>query len=267
MKINSKNYYSQEANKEYLSCSQIKDFLKCESYAMAKLNGEWEDEPSKAMAISSLIDAVMSDEETEFLSKEKENPNSFIYLKSGKLSADAQTAYEVIEQAKNDPMFMKYLGGEHQVIMTGVIADVPIKIKMDSYFKDKVIVDLKCMATLEPQWSKGNHKRMNFCDEYRYTLQAAIYQEIVRQQTGKQLPFIIAAATKEKYSQRALLLINQEKIDEELQFLRDYLPKLQAIKQGKIEPQKCGRCKWCISQQKTDRIWLYTDYFAAKYNE
>lgn len=171
MKLNANTYFSYEANMQYASVSQIKDFLKCEQCAYMKLKGQYEEEPSKAMAISSLIDAVMSDEEFEFLSKEKENPNSFIYLKSGKLSADAQTAYEVIEQAKNDPMFMKYLGGEHQVIMTGVIADVPIKIKMDSYFKDKVIVDLKAVRDMNLIWDEKDRTKKNFVDMYDYVLQ------------------------------------------------------------------------------------------------
>lgn len=265
--INKDNYFSEENNMKYTGSSQIKDFLKCESYALAKLNGEWVDEPSKALAISSLVDAIISDEESEFLAKEKEKLNSFIFLKSGKLSSDALLAYDVVEQAKNDPMFMKYLNGEHQVIMTGEINGVPVKIKIDSYFKDKCIVDLKCMATLKPKWSEKNHKKMNFCDEYRYTLQAALYQEIVFQNTGKKLPFIIAAMTKEKYSQRALLQINQEIIDDELVFLKDFLPKIQAIKQGKNKPQKCNFCEWCISQQKTNKIWRYTDYFEKNYSE
>ena len=39
MKLNKNNYYSQEANKYYMSYSQFKDFLKCPAYAMAKIKG------------------------------------------------------------------------------------------------------------------------------------------------------------------------------------------------------------------------------------
>ena len=42
--INKDNYFSEENNMKYTGSSQIKDFLKCESYALAKLNGEWVDE-------------------------------------------------------------------------------------------------------------------------------------------------------------------------------------------------------------------------------
>ena len=52
MQLTSENYYSQEANQEYMSVSGYKDFagtygkMPCEFYGMEKLNGRWEDEKS-----------------------------------------------------------------------------------------------------------------------------------------------------------------------------------------------------------------------------
>ena len=248
--------------KYILEARKLNGFLKCEACALAELNGEWEEEKSKSLLVSSYIDAAMSDELVEF---EQQNPK--IFTRGGDLKADYKLAEDVFNQMQEDEMFWKYLSGEHQVIMTGEISGVPVKIKIDSYHKDKCIVDLKAMATLQPQWSEKEHKKINFCDNYRYTLQASLYQEIVKQNTGKQLPFIIAVCTKEKYSQRALLQIDQDVMNTELEFLRQYLPHLQDVKQGKIEPQKCNCCNWCISKQKTDKIWWYTDYFKENYNE
>ena len=256
------NYFSLENEIKYTGSSQIKDFLKCEACALAKLKGEWVEETSKAMLVSSYIDNAVSGTLDNFKEKHPE-----IFLKNGDLKADYKIAEEVLNQMQQDEMFMKYLNGEHQIIMTGEISGVPVKIKIDSFHKDKCIVDLKAMATLQPQWSEKEHKRLNFCDNYRYTLQAALYQEIVRQNTGKQLPFIIAVCTKEKYSQRALLQIDQEIMNAELEFLKAFLPYIQDLKQNKIEPKKCNSCNWCISQQKTYKIWWYTDYFKQNYNE
>ncbi len=264
MKINNQNYFSDESNMYYTGSTQIKEFQKCESYALAKLKGEWEDEPSKALAISSLIDAVISGEETEFLAKEKENPNSFIFLKSGKFSSDVSAAYDIIEQAENDSMFMKYLNGKHQVIMTGEISNVPVKIKIDSYFKDKCIVDLKSIKNFDLIWSDKNKCKENFIDYYDYILQASLYQEITRQQTGKKLPFIIAALTKEKISERALLNIPQEDMDAKLEEIKEYLPRLQALKKGEIEPISCGHCQYCKSKAKVTKIFNYKDYFEKR---
>ena len=97
-------------------------------------------------------------------------------------------------------------------------------------------------------------------------LNGAIYQEIVRQKTGKQLPFIIAVATKEKFSERALLQIPQYTLDEKLEEVKEYLPRLQAIKQGKIEPKSCGCCDYCISKKKVQGIINYWDFFNERNN-
>ena len=89
----------------------------------------------------------------------------------------------------------------------------------------------------------------------------ALYREIVRQNTGLTLSFIIAAVTKEKYPEFALLQIPNDELDTKLQFLQEYLPHLQAIKQGKIEPVACGKCSYCISKKKVEKIYYYDDFF------
>lgn len=254
--LNNDNYYDREMQIKYTGSTQIKDFLQCEACALAKLNGEFEEEKSKAMLVSSYIDAYFSKELEQF---KEQNPD--IFTKNGELKSDYKLAEEVIRQIEDDPMFLKYISGEPQVIMTGEISGVPVKIKIDSYHKDKVIVDLKCMANLDLIWNEETHSKENFINSYDYVLQAALYQEIVRQNTGKQLPFIIAVATKQKYSQRALLQIPQEELDTKLEFLKNYLPHIQELKQSKVEPIKCGKCDYCISKKKTTQIYFYDDYF------
>lgn len=161
-------------------------------------------------------------------------------------------------------MFLKYVSGEHQVIMTGKISEVPVKIKIDSYFKDKAIVDLKAMKDLELIWNNQTKQKEPFINAYDYILQAALYQEIVRQNTGKQLPFIIAVCTKQEYSERALLSIPQEELDMKLEFLKQYLPHIQELKENKIEPILCGKCDYCKSLAKCDKIYEYGYYFEQR---
>lgn len=65
MLLTSENYYSTEADKEYLSVSQYKNFVGslgrpgCEAYALAKLNEEWVEnmEDSDALMVGSYVDA------------------------------------------------------------------------------------------------------------------------------------------------------------------------------------------------------------------
>ena len=226
---------------------------------MAILNGEWEEEKSKAMFISSYIDEAISGTLDSF--KEK-NPE--IFLKNGELKADYKLADEVLKQMQEDEMFMKYLDGEHQVIMTGEISGVPVKIKIDSFHKNKCIVDLKAMANFDLIWNEETHQKENFVDYYDYITQAAIYQEIVFQNTGEVLPFIIAACSKQKYSERVLLQIPQEKISLKLAFLQQYLPHIQDLKQGKVEPISCNCCDYCVSKKKCDKIYYYDLFIEDK---
>lgn len=58
MVLTAENYYSQEANEEYMSVSQFKDFcgtygkMPCEFTAMEKLKGRWEEPKSKALMVA-----------------------------------------------------------------------------------------------------------------------------------------------------------------------------------------------------------------------
>lgn len=166
MELTEENYFSQENNMKYTGSSQIKDFIKCETCALAKIKGEWQEEKSKAMMVSSYIDATISNELDFF---KEQNPE--IFLKNGELKADYKIAENVITQMKEDPMFMKYISGQPQVIMTGEISGVPVKIKIDSYYEGKCIVDLKCMANLDLLWNEKTHSKENFIDFYDYVLQ------------------------------------------------------------------------------------------------
>lgn len=258
--VTNENYFSNEMNNKYTGSSQIKSFLSCEAKTIAELKGEWIEEQSDSMKVSSYIDAWMSDELDDFKLK---NPEIFTQKKE--LKAQYKIAEKVIEQIKNDEMFLKYISGDNQTIMTGEISGVPVKIKIDSYFKDKLIVDLKSMKDLELIWNNKTKQKENFIQSYDYVLQAALYQEIVRQNTDKTLPFIIAVATKQEYSERALLSIPQDEMDLKLEFLKQYLPHIKDLKEGKVEPTSCGRCNYCKSKYKTNKIFEY-NYFFEKRN-
>ena len=166
-RINNNNYFDYEHRMKYTGSSEVKAFMECEACALAKLRGEWQEERSKAILVSSYIDAYLSDELVEF---EMNNPD--IFIKNGSLKAEYRQAEEVIEQMKQDEIFWKYVsGGIHQKIMTGKIAGVPIKIKMDNFYKDKAIIDEKSVASLDLIWNDKLKCKQNFVDYYQYTLQ------------------------------------------------------------------------------------------------
>ena len=56
-----------------------------------------------------------------------------MFKKDGNLKAEYVKADALIQRAERDELFMKYMSGEKQVIMTAELYGTPWKIKMDSY--------------------------------------------------------------------------------------------------------------------------------------
>ena len=258
MELNKENYYSEQANLEYMSASQFKDFLKCEREALAKIVGETQEEPTKAMLVGSYVDAYFSGEMDEF--KEK-NPQ--IFKKDGTLLKDFEKANEIIQAIEQEPLMLKYLSGEHQKIMVGEINGIKFKIKVDSLLPN-AIVDQKVMASInERVWVErgGFNVKVDFVDAYGYDIQGAIYQEIVRQNIGEKLPFILAVATKEDGVDRALIEIDQYYLDKALNMVESLCERFDLIKKGVIQPCGCGNCPTCRKAKTIKGIISYETLF------
>lgn len=243
MNLTSSNYYSVDASREYMSVSQFKDFMKCPAMAMAKLNETYEEDFSKALLLGSYFDESLTGtrkSQQKFLFENEKN----IFKKGGGKYAEFVKADETIELVKAQPLMMHYLSGKHQVIMTGEIEGVPFKIKMDSFDPDEYICDLKYMASLR---SPNMFEPM--IKYWGYDIQAACYQEIVRQNIGKKLPFIFDVATKETPAHLEVGKISQWNMDEALEKVRKNIKNFQAIKNGEIEAERCEdyNCDYCTT--------------------
>lgn len=257
MILTAENYYSQEADQEYLSVSQYKEFIGtygrqgCEAAALAKLRGEWTPKKTVAMMVGSYVDAYF---EGTIESFREENPE--IFTKKGELKSEFKKAEDIIRRIEKDELFMIHLSGDKQVIMTGELFGAKWKIKMDSYFEGRLIDDLKIMKSLrEAHWVKDSGY-MNFVPFWGYDLQGAVYQAIVEQNTGKKLPFIISAASKEDYPDIELILVEQTLMDNALADVERNVPKILALKAGEIEPIRCETCDYCKCTRVLKRpIW------------
>ena len=199
------NYYSSEADKRFMSVHQYLDFVGhmgvygCEARAMAKLNGEWNDETTTAMLVGSYVDSYFEGTLEKFT---EENPDCFTKTKPYGLKAPFKQAEKMIARCEQDPYFMSTLSGEKQVIMTGYLFGCEWKIKMDSYIPGKAIVDLKTSADIHKAWKVQDYGYASFVEYWAYTLQMAVYQKIVEINTGKKLPCYISVVTKEESPER-----------------------------------------------------------------
>lgn len=271
MKLTAKNYYNKEANVSYMSVSQFKAFRNCEAAALAEIKGEYERGSSKALFLGSFLDEMLTGTKKSKMKFVLENRDQ-IFQKSSKLTAysdkdfsdlifdspmsifspvnkpyaEIVQALETVEKIKKQPLMAKHFKSRHQTIMTGEIAGVPFKIKMDNYKPGEFISDGKYMASLR---SPNMFEPM--VKYWGYDIQGAVYQEIVRQNTGNQLPFFLDIATKETPAHLAVAQINQFDLDEALEIVKTWAPRYQAIKNGEIEPERCGEynCNYCTETQ------------------
>jgi len=244
MKLTNANYFSQRANREYYSVSQWKSFKKCSNMAMAEIRGKYVREETTALLVGSYVDAYFDNELEKF---KAEHPA--LFKKDGTLKSDYIQADQIIERLKRDPLMMKYLtGGQRQVIMTGVIEGVAVKIKVDTLHPDK-IVDGKIVKDFEPIYVEDKGRLM-WWEAWDYDTQGAVYQEVVYQNTGKRLPFFLAPATKEKVTDIDILHIEQSHLDFAMEgFKRDIIGH-DAIKKGIVKPERCETCDWCKETKK-----------------
>ena len=241
MKLKESNYYGKKANQEYFSVSQYKDFVKCESMAMAKLSGKYEQPMTKALLVGSFVDAYFEGTINDFI---KSHPE--IYTLKSELRSEFKKANDIIKRIQSDETFMKFLGGEKQRIMTFELFGTKWKMKMDSYLHDICITDLKVLANFRsiPLWG--------------YDIQGAIYQKGVEIVDGLVLPFYLAVATKEKVIDIDIFNITQKYLDMALEGVAGNMPRFIAVKNGEEEPKRCGVCEHC-KQTKRATIRNYTE--------
>ncbi len=233
------NYYSVKANLEYMSVSQFKSFERCQHAALAEIRGRYKREKSTALIVGGYVDAFFDGTLERF---KRDNPE--IFKRDGALKAEYIQADAIIERMKRDRLLMRYMSGEKQVIMTGEIRGVPVKIMIDSLIPGKAIVDRKIMANFAPIY-KSDYGYQAWYQAWGYDLQGAVYQEIVRQNTGKRLPFILGGATKEKVPDIDLIQVDQGELDFCLERFSEKVEMYDAIKKRVIKPERCGKCDYC----------------------
>ena len=253
------NYYSKEANQEYLSVSQYKDFCGtmkqrgCEAKAMAKLRGEWFEDMTEPLLLGSYVDAHFEGTLNLFKAKHPE----IFRKKDAELYAKFQKANETIQMLERDEMFMFYMSGEKQTILTAELFGAKWKCKLDSYLRKLAIVDLKYVKDIRERfWVKDEGTFLSFVDWWAYDIQAAIYREIEALVSGgPRLPVYLAAADKKKVPNHEIIAFDESGRDFEpiLYEVERNVPRILELKAGKVEPDRCEVCDYCLATKKLSK--------------
>lgn len=240
MMLTEENYYQEKA---HFSTSSFKSFMNCPARAMAVLRGEWTQGKTKALLLGSYVDEALTGTEESLQAFLEENAKD-IFKRNGDMYAEFEQAKDAIERIKKQPLMMHYLSGEHQVIMTGEIAGIPFKGKFDSYKPGEWCADLKYLRSLK------SHKPFeSIVDTYGYDIQGAVYRELIRQNTGLELPFYLVICTKEQPPRMAVCEINSYNLDSALEKVKTHVKRFADMKRGVIPAERCesNECDYCAS--------------------
>lgn len=273
MKLTSDNYYSIEADREYMSCSQFQDFLLCEARAMAKLDGRYICKDSEAFLVGNYFHTAMESEEAHErfcenhffdIYKTKQDKKTGEIVVVGKY-APYLKADEMIEVCKSDKLLRSLIDmpGDNEVIMTGTLYGMKWKIRLDKYCPDnRIIIDWKTTADInKTEYNPKTGERESFVESLGYMMRAAVYTEIEKQFTNNSTDadFVIVAISKQDPPDKAALLLNhRQRYDWELSEIEKHIVRrIYGVKNRQIAPRRCGTCDYCRSTKQLKKIVPY----------
>ncbi len=260
----------------------------CEARAEAMRKGEWQEETTLAMQVGSYVDSFFegsleqfkednpdlfatSDEIKDIDGLKERHPE--LFTRNGNLKAEwsliklrktfpdeITTTYRLkapyrqaevmIERCLKDDYFMATMSGEKQVIFTADMFGTTWCCKLDSYIPDTAIVDLKTTTDLHRSWRVPDAGYVSVVEYWGYTTQLAVYQEIVRINTGKKLPCYLSFVTKEDSPEICVVNVDQQTLDHALESVRMNMPQVLAVRNGELEPLRCEQCDYCKATKK-----------------
>lgn len=267
--LTNENYFSPEVQMEYMGVSQYKDFLDCPARALATVKGEYKTEMTKALLVGSYVDAYFEGTLDKFKAEHPEIFNS----RTGELKADYKQADEIIKSLEADEMFMAFMAGAKQVIMTAELFGTKWKIKIDSFLSPEnvkaiiekfpevaqhfvegygAIDDLKIMRSMERIMG------VSFVQHWGYDIQMAVYSEVEylgsKREDGTRLPTFLSVGTKEEATDKDIVHIPAWRRKECLAEVEKNMPRILAYKSGELPAPGCGVCPYCRSKKKATVI-------------
>lgn len=258
-KLTNENYYDPEVRSQYMNVHTYLDYvgsigrMGCEARAEALRKGEWHEEKTLAMMVGSYVDSYFEGSLEQF---KEENPD--LFTKQGELKAPYKRAEVMIERCTKDDYFMATMSGEKQVIFTAEMFGATWCCKLDSYIPATAIVDLKTTSDLHKSWRVPDAGYVSCVEYWGYTTQLAVYQEIVRINTGKKLPCYLSFVTKEDSPEICVVNVDQQTLDHALNEVRMNMPQILAVRSGELEPIRCECCDYCkATKQLKHAISMY----------
>lgn len=245
MNLKESNYYSEEKNWEYMSCSQYKQFTSCSAKAMAELMGDIPKEDTKAFLVGNYVHSAFESQESHerFIEEHKDE----MYTKKGTLYKDFIIAEEMVQRLKKDRFFTEHFVGEKEVIVTGELFGTAWKGKIDCLNIEKgEFYDLKTTADIRQKiWSEERKVYVPFVESFGYYEQMVIYKTLLEMKYDKEFTPYIFAVSKQSPCDIEAIEFRPEILQVALGNVEKNLPQILRIKNGEERPWMCGKCDYC----------------------
>jgi hypothetical protein len=246
MELTIENYYTPEADMEYMSVSQYKRWLQCPAAAFAQyVTGTYKPETSDAMLAGSYFHGLFDGSAETFL---RDNPE--LLTAKGLKTAIIKTLDDIFARVKLDAFFMNAVTGQHEEIYTAELFGIMWKCRVDVVNFDRgFFTDIKTVKDFALVWNDEKRIKQEFYIASGYDLQLAIYQKIIEKCTGHKLEPYIAAVTKEKTPDYDVIEFTGAEIDQHFDLLigsiAGVIGVIKDIKARTFQPVRCEKCDYC----------------------
>lgn len=248
--LSDENYYSTEANRQFMSVSQYKGFMKCSAAALAYLNEQWESTSDKTcFLVGNYVHSYFESAEAHEKFKELNHDAMFSSRKPYGLLKSFQMAEDMIAALERQKAFKKLYQGEKERIVTGEIFGALWKAKIDCLNVEKgYFVDIKTTRAIKnKKYNERYGERMSWIVNYGYYLQMAVYSELLRQEYGRKFTPIIWAVSKQSPPAVKMFKLDTSILATEMEEMERNLDRVMSVKNGSEKPTMCGdsECEYC----------------------
>lgn len=239
------NYHSSEARAEWISSTDVKTALRCEALWAARDAGARPyPEQSESFAYGHLFEAALTGTAEEYISAHPE-----LLLTRGSNKGQLRAAYADALDLAQDVRRSPFLAGlvdrcRKQVILTGELEGLPVRVMMDLVDEDGSIYDIKTAHDFRQVWDNGRGAYTEWWELYHYPVQLWIYREIA-QQNGFTVPHVGLIGASKRDGDVQALRLSKEVLDGAGADARYALNRMAAIRAGSA-PEACGSCDYCI---------------------
>ena len=240
MNLTLQNYFSVEADKEYMSVSQFKNFKLCEAKAIYDLENDCQEEKQSFLE-GQLFEALVSGDAQLFMAKHPEIISTR-GATAGQIKSEFKKIINAAEKFNSQNFFRNIIDKCEKQVIHGI----KVKCALDLFDKEtNSVYDIKCMKDFKEQWSKEEKAYVPWYYHWGYVLQLAVYREIVRQNFGEPKEIGLIAATKEDIPDITANSFSSDLLDIELETFKNNIKRYDNIKKGIEIPLACNCCDYC----------------------